>query len=91
MTEDSIRVTAGRPTGGGPGSGSTDAVRRRKGPDLPVPSEAIVLAAFTAALLIAAAVADNFEATAAWGFVTLLGFAYIISRGLAKRHGSDGF
>lgn len=43
-------------------------------------------------MLIASAVADNFDAPVAWGFVTLLGFAYIISRGLARRGGEyDGF
>jgi len=87
MTEDSIRVTAGRPTNSG--VDSHGAVGRRSG-GLPVPSEAIVLLALTLALLIAAAVADNFDSTPAWGFVTLLGFAYIISRGLVKRgHGDD--
>ncbi len=85
--DDSIRVTAGRPTHdtGGAGAG-------RKG--LPVPSELLVLLVTTLALLIAAAVADNFEAPVAWGFVTLVAFAYIISRGLVKRgtgRGDDGF
>lgn len=90
MTEDSIRLSAGRPaTGGSPGTGRTPATRRS--PGLPVPSEAIVLAVFTLAVLVAAAVADNFEAPVAWGFVTLLAFAFIISRGLVKRgHGDDG-
>ena len=85
--EDSIRVTAGRPTHD---VGATGA--RRGG--LPVPSELIVLAATILAVLIAAAVADNFESPVAWGFVTLLAFAYIISRGLVKRgtgRGDDGF
>ena len=84
--EDSIRVTAGRPTHDvGPGGG-------RRG--LPVPSELIVLVVTALALLIAAAVADNFEAPVAWGFVTLVALAYIISRGLVKRgtgRGDDGF
>lgn len=86
MTEDSIRVTAGRPTGSGD---SHSAAGRRKG--LPVPTEAIVFVLLTLALLIAAAVADNFDAPIVWGYVTLLGLAYIISRGLVKRgHGDDG-
>ena len=86
MTEDAIRVTAGRPTGAGERSPGT---RRR----LPVPSEAIVLAATVLAVLIAAAVADNFDSPVAWGFVTVLAFAYIFSRGLAKRGNvsDDGF
>ena len=84
--EDSIRVTAGRPTRDvGPGGA------RRGG--LPVPSELLVLGATVLALVIAAAVADNFEAPVMWGFVTLLAFAYILSRGLVKRgtgNGDDG-
>ena len=87
MTEDAIRVTAGRPTASDHHSGGP----ARRG--LPVPSEAIVLAATVLAVLIAAAVADNFDAPIAWALVTLLAFAYIISRGLVKRgtgHGDDG-
>ena len=38
----------------------------------------------TLAVLIAAAVADDFGAGAAWTLVTVLGAAYILSRGLAK-------
>jgi hypothetical protein len=90
MTEDAIRVTAGRPTASDQHSGGSPA---RRGRGLPVPSEAIVLAATVLAVLVAAAVADNFEAPVAWAFVTLLAFAYIISRGLVKRgsgHGDDG-
>ena len=87
MTEESIRVTAGRPTARG-GSGDTPAARRRS-PVPRVPSELVVLAALGLALLIAAAVAENFEAPIAWGFVTLLGAAYILSRGLARRSGRD--
>ena len=82
--EDSIRVTAGR-HGAGPGGS------RRRG--LPVPSELLVLAATVLAILIAAAVADNFESPVAWALVTLLAFAYILSRGLVKRgtgNGDDG-
>jgi Na+/H+ antiporter NhaD/arsenite permease-like protein len=83
--EDSIRVTAGRP--GHDVAGSTG----RRG--LPVPSEAIALAATVLAILIAAAVADNFESPLAWGFVTFLVALYILSRGLVKRgtgRGDDG-
>ncbi len=85
MTEDAIRVTAGRPTSSGDDRHGGGARRR-----LPVPSELIVLAATVIAVLIAAAAADNFDAPIAWAFVTLLAFAYIISRGLVKRgSGSD--
>ncbi len=83
MTEDSIRVTAGRPTstGGAPAA--------RRGAGLPVPSELLVLAALILAVLIAAAVDEGFGATTAWGFVTVLGAAFILSRGLTKHGRAD--
>ena len=86
MTEDAIRVTAGRPTG----AGDHHVGNRRR---LPVPSELIVFAATVIAVLVAAAVADNLDAPIAWALVTLLAFAYIISRGLVKRGtgSDDGF
>jgi hypothetical protein len=37
-----------------------------------------------AAVLIAAAIADNFAARSAWWIVAVLASAYIVSRGLAK-------
>ena len=54
-------------------------------------SEFLVLTATIAALLIAAAVADNFDAPLAWTLVTVAVAAYILSRGLAKsgRGGRD--
>lgn len=89
MTEDSIRVTAGRPVRGTEGAAGSPA--RRRGRGLPVPSEALVLGLLVLALLIAAAVADNFQAPLVWGFITILGAAYILARGLVKRgHGEDG-
>ncbi|HEV2999711.1 MAG TPA: hypothetical protein VGW75_03140 [Solirubrobacteraceae bacterium] len=51
----------------------------------PFPTEAIVFAATVVAVLIAAAVADNLDATLAWPLVTFLAVAYILSRGLVKR------
>ena len=36
------------------------------------------------AVLIAAAVADNFDAPGAWWIVGVIGSAYVVSRGLAK-------
>ena len=85
MTVDSIRVTAGRP-GANPGGGAT---ARRGG--LPVPSELLVLVATVVAVLVAAAVDDEFGSTLAWPLVTLLAAAYILSRGLVTRgHGDDG-
>lgn len=48
-------------------------------------SEFLTLVVTAVALLIAAAVADNFEAPHVWTLITVLAFAYIVSRGLAKR------
>ena len=47
-------------------------------------SEFLVLVAGTVAVLIAASVAENFEAPRAWTLVTVLVAAFILSRGLAK-------
>ena len=52
-------------------------------------SEFLTLVALTIALLIAAAVDDDLGATIIWPLITLLGFAYIVSRGLAKRDARD--
>lgn len=89
MTEDAIRVTPGRPTTGGAAAttGRAGTPARRRG--LPVPSELIALLATILALLIAAAVTDDFDASLAWGFVTVLVAAYILSRGLTKRGTAD--
>ena len=84
MTEDSIRVTAGRPA-----TPAAPPARGRGG--LPVPSELLVLALVATAVLIAAAVDDGLDAGLAWGFVTVLSAAFILSRGLVKRGtGGDG-
>ncbi|MBA2794195.1 MAG: hypothetical protein H0U32_09445 [Thermoleophilaceae bacterium] len=96
MSEDPIRVTAGRPgTTGGPDStagrpGTTGGHQSRRS-GLPVPTEAIVLLATVLAILIAAAFSENFTAPVAWSLVTILAAAYILSRGLVKRGtGDDG-
>lgn len=73
--EGPVRVTArspqvGRRSGGGPGF-------LRAG-------EFLVLVAVALGVLIAAAIADDFGAARAWTLVTVLGAAYIVSRGLAK-------
>jgi hypothetical protein len=41
------------------------------------------------AVLIAAQIADNFEADKAWFYVTLLTIGYLVSRGLAKSGSRD--
>lgn len=52
-------------------------------------SEFVTLLTLVVALLIAAAVDDDLGATLIWPLITVLGFAYIVSRGLAKRDGRD--
>lgn len=52
-------------------------------------SEFLTLVVLTVALLIAASVDDDLGATLIWPLITVLGFAYIVSRGLAKRGGTD--
>ena len=47
-------------------------------------SEFLVLLATIVAVVIAAAIADGFDAAQAWTLVSLLSAAYIISRGLSK-------
>lgn len=80
MSEDSIRVSPGRPVGAG--SGRSDVAR-----DLErLPLALIVLALLSLAILIAAQIDDGFGAHRAWLYVTILGAAYILSRGLAHRH-----
>ena len=84
MSEDSIRVTAGRPTSAG-----APAPRARGG--LPVPSELLVFGLVSLAVLIAGLIDDGLDASTAWAFVTALAFAFILSRGLTKRGtGPDG-
>ena len=52
-------------------------------------SEFLTLVVLVIALLIAASVDDDLGATLIWPLITILGFAYIISRGLAKRDARD--
>ena len=83
MSEDSIRVSPGRPVGGGSSSrGSHDVNREIER----FPVALIVLAVLSLAVLIAAQIDDGFGAHRAWLYVTILGAAYILSRGLAARH-----
>jgi hypothetical protein len=53
-------------------------------------SEFLTLLASIAAIVIAAAVADNFGADRAWTLVTVLAAAYMVSRGLSKVARGDG-
>jgi hypothetical protein len=71
--EGPVRVTARRSAT--EGRGRNDLLRE---------TELIVLIALILAVLIAAAFAGNFGAARAWTLVTVLGAAYILSRGLAR-------
>ena len=76
MTDDSIRVSPGRPVGG-----------RSAGNDLErLPLSLIVLGVISLAVLLAAQIDEGFGAGQAWLYVTLLGAAFIISRGLDHSH-----
>ena len=80
FTQGSVRAGAQTAAGGG---------RARVSKPFFLMSEFLTLVALIVALLIAAAVDDDFGATLLWPLVTALGFAYIVSRGLAKRDARD--
>ena len=84
MTGDAIRVS---PRGSTTPPATSPA---SKLPDVGVRSELIVLVASVLAVLIAAAVADNFDSTPAWALVTVLAAAYMLSRGLARHEHGHG-
>jgi hypothetical protein len=73
------------------GGGGTGHGPRQGGKPFFMTSEFMVLVATTLALVIAAAVAEEFDARRVWTLVTVLAAAYIVSRGLSKigRH-DDG-
>ena len=75
MSEDSIRVSPGRPVGGSGRNVTRDLERQ--------PLALIVLVVISLAVLLAAQIDDGFGAHRAWLYVTILGAAYILSRGLA--------
>jgi|1186.fasta_scaffold284208_2 hypothetical protein len=74
------------------GNGVGDRLTDRRKPFF-MTSEFLTMVALVIATLVAAAVADNFGAPRAWTLVTVLGAAYIVSRGLSKagtnRGGAD--
>ena len=70
-------------------AGAQTTGRSRTGKPFFLMSEFLTFVALTVALAIAASVDDNLRAELIWPLITLLGFAYILSRGLAKRGGSD--
>ncbi len=64
--------------------------RRRGAKPFFLTSEFLTMVAIIAAIAIAAAVADNFEAPRAWTLITIAAGAYIVSRGLSKIGRGDG-
>lgn len=74
-TEGPVRVTARS------AAGQTDTGR---GMSFLRTSEFLVLVVLSVVLLIASALADEFDAGRAWTLVAVLGAAYIVSRGFAK-------
>jgi hypothetical protein len=52
-------------------------------------TELIAYVVAVIAVLVAAQIADNFEADKAWFYVTLLTIGYLVSRGLAKSGSRD--
>ncbi|HEU4448514.1 MAG TPA: hypothetical protein VFR63_00865 [Gaiellaceae bacterium] len=50
----------------------------------PLTTEFWAMALLIAAILIAAAISDSLDDTRAWLLVTIIGAAYIVSRGIAK-------
>ena len=82
MSEDSIRVSPGRPVGGDRGRGPDPRDVNRKLERFPL--ALIVMIVLALLVLLAAQIDDGFGAHRAWLYVTILGAAYIVSRGLAR-------
>ena len=74
---------------GGWGDGGYSPRRSRSKPFF-LTSEFLTMLAAVAAVAIAAAIADGFDATRAWTLITILAAAYIVSRGLSKIGRGDG-
>jgi hypothetical protein len=85
--EETTRGYPGRQDRGG--DGWSDSRRRRPKPFF-LTSEFLTLLAGVAAIAIAAAIADNFEAPRAWTLIAILCGSYIVSRGLSKIGRGDG-
>jgi hypothetical protein len=67
-----------------------DQPRRKRPKPFFLTSEFLTMVAAVAAIAIAAAVADDFDAPRAWTLITVVAAAYIISRGLSKMGRGDG-
>ena len=64
--------------------------RRRRAKPFFLTSEFLTMLAAIAALAIAGAVADGFDAKETWTLITIVAAAYIVSRGLSKIGRGDG-
>ncbi len=64
--------------------------RRRRAKPFFLTSEFLTMVAAIAALAIAGAVADGFDARETWTLITIVAAAYIVSRGLSKIGRGDG-
>ena len=74
---------------GGWGGGSHQPRRKREKPFF-LTSEFLTMLALIAAVAIAGAVSDELDARRTWTLITVLGAAYIVSRGLSKIGRGDG-
>jgi di/tricarboxylate transporter len=74
---------------GGGWSGGHQPRRKREKPFF-LTSEFLTMLALIAAVAIAGAVSDELDARRAWTLITVLGAAYIVSRGLSKIGRGDG-
>ena len=74
------------------GGGWNDGPSRRGRREKPffLTSEFLTMVAAIAAIGIAAAVADGFDAREGWTLITIVAAAYIVSRGLSKIGRGDG-
>jgi hypothetical protein len=76
QAEDRVRMSASRPL-------THDITHDETKPSFKT-SELMTMVGAVAAILIASAVADNFDAPRAWTLVAVVASAYMVSRGLAK-------
>jgi hypothetical protein len=72
------------------GWGGSPQHRQRRAKPFFLTSEFLSMVAVIAAIAIAAAIADNFEAPRAWTLITIVAAAYIVSRGFSKIARGDG-
>ena len=87
---DEQQTTRGYPQHEQRGGWGGDNQSRRRPKPFFATSEFMTMLAVIAAIAIAAAVAEDFDAPRAWTLITIAAGAYIISRGLSKIGRGDG-